>query len=149
LKSRRFKREIKHLCSRLVSIAAACKRPAFPAALTEKAARAMTTGDASSRYPTGPSAVRSSGAYAVFTRMILSLPLAAAKNQAVPAAGFLAFILDEKIVERGARQRKVKPSALFPRRRRVEKFRKKPGLDGPRPILNLARDDLDRQLQFC
>lgn len=94
-----------------------------------------------------PSAM-STGASSLFSRVVISLPSAVGRTEAVCGRGFLVCIFDEKILERGTRRAEDKPNELHPERR-VDRFFRPRIDDGPRPILNLARDALEHQPQFC
>jgi len=126
LKSKGIKREIKHLCRRLLSIAH--KRSRRQRAVS----RAGAPG----------------GAAGLLGRVIRSMPMDAFRSERLSGGAFLFYVSDEQILERGLRRAESKPAELHPERRfgwsvgsRAE--------DGPGPTLNLARDDLDHQPRFC
>lgn len=155
LKSQGIKREIKHLCKRLLSVASAKRhkpRAVLPRSDVFTAARNIfrfmgVPASSPGRRSRAPRAFAPAGMPTLLNRVVLSLPGAVCRGEAVVGRGFPLYVFDEKILERGTRKGEDEPAEPHPNRR-VERFHKTL-LDGPRPILNLARDDLEHQPQFC
>jgi hypothetical protein len=83
----------------------------------------------------------------LFDRVVVALPCGTAGGQDTRRYDSVMCIFDELFLERGGRQEKQKANPLYTAPG-ADDFRKS-GLDGPRPILNLARDALEHRLQFC
>lgn len=83
----------------------------------------------------------------LFGRVVVSIPANSFRAVAPGRLEGLMFIFDELFLERGGRQDKQNPKPLYSSTGADDLC--KTGLDGPRPILNLARDALEHRLQFC
>lgn len=127
LKSKAIKREILHLCRRLLFIAQY---------RSGKGGRPGKRG-----------ALRFAGAGSILGGVYTSLATTALPSETASGRGILPYIFDEKILERGSHRAGSKPAELHPERR-VSGFVNSRPEDGPGPMFSLARDDLEHQPHF-
>lgn len=146
--SQGIRTEIKHLYKRLRSLAAVRRRDdasqvpcAAGEAVLETVSKPASRNNVHEK-TSGCPLRGASSALNLIGRIFASMPASSGSSQ-LPHAGCILLRFNEIIRDKGARLKTKSVNALYAGRR-IEKFCKA-GLDGPRPILNLARDDLDHQ----